>query len=317
MNMKACRILSAVVAAFAAFVTFAETLVFAPGNGVTTNVTERLAAGVDVQANEGAGGGGIVNLMNAGNGAIGTATVKCGTLGFEDIARSSIGTLSLGNGTFRYRGAAPATANMKVVLDTAALDDAGVIWCDGDLKTIGTFDVNNGALIKAGPGSFTLATAARPDGQRQLLARSVAGRNWNWIMNMKANGDSPTQAYGNLTVREGHFVIDTAPDVDTVIGPAADSFNYSAYVLCGERSGATEPGSDQAEFPILYSSFPLSWLRLLSGPHHRLRLSLPNSVSNPLFFHPHWPLGNSRAGVQLGQLMICKRAWRTHSSPQA
>lgn len=242
--MKASRILLAVVAAFAAFVTFAETLVFAPGNGVTTNVTERLAAGVDVQANEGASGGGIVNLMNAENGAIGTAAVKCGTLGFENITRSSIGTLSLGNGTFRYRGAEPATANMKVVLDTAALDDAGVIWCDGDLKTIGTFDVNNGALIKAGPGSFTLATASRPDGQRQLLARSVAGRNWNWIMNMKANGDSPTQAYANLTVREGHFVIDTAPGVETVLGPTANSFNYSAYVMCGERSGATEPGSE-------------------------------------------------------------------------
>ena len=85
--MKAVKPLLSMATMLFAVATFAETLVFAPGNGVTTNVSERLAAGVDIQVNEGTSGGGIVNLLDPLNGAIRTATVKCGTLGVETLRR--------------------------------------------------------------------------------------------------------------------------------------------------------------------------------------------------------------------------------------
>lgn len=225
---------------------FADTLVFAPGNGMTTNVTERLASGVDVQANTGSSGGGIVNLLDPLNGAIGTASVKCGTLGVGTLHRAGqkggVGTLSLGNGTFRYSGATAATTDMNIALDAAASNDACVVWCDGDLKTTGTFDANNGALVKAGPGTFTIATASRSG--NQFFSHSRQGTHYDWIMDMKTNGDSPTQGYGNLTVREGHLVIDTPMNVVTVLGCSHDSYSGDSYILVGSRSGATAAGSE-------------------------------------------------------------------------
>lgn len=234
------------VAALSASAVFSETAVFAPGNGVTTNVAERLAAGIDVQANTGTSGGGIVNLTDPLNGAIGTAAVKCGTLGVGTLHRAGqkggIGTLSLGNGTFRYSGAAAAATDMNILLDAAAMDDACVIWCDGDLKTTGTLEANNGAFVKAGPGTFTIATASRSG--NQFFSRSRQGTHYDWIMNMKANGDSPTQGYGNLTVREGRLVIDTPMNVVTVLGGSHDAYDGNSYILVGSRSGATAAGSE-------------------------------------------------------------------------
>ena len=244
--MKAKRTILAALAALILSPLFAETLVFAPGNNVTTNVAERLAAGLDIQANTGTSGGGIVNLLDSINGPIGTATVKCGTLSVDTLRRANmvngIANLVLGNGTFRYTGATATTTDMNILLDAAASNDACVVWCDGDLKTTGTFDANNGALIKTGPGTLTLATAARDDWQ--MLSHSRQGKNYNWIMNMKANGDSPTQAYGNLTIREGRFVIDTPMSVTTVLGCTSNAYDSSSYIMCGSRSGATAPGSE-------------------------------------------------------------------------
>ena len=243
MKMRQMLLAAAVLSASAAF---SDTMVFAPGDGVTTNVAERLAAGVDVQANVGASGGGIVNLVNPMNGKIGTAAVKCGTLGVGTLHRArqrgGIGTLSLGNGTFRYSGSDPASTDMNILLDAASLDDACVLWCDGDLRTTGTFDANNGALVKAGPGTLTIATASRTG--KQVFSNSRQGTHYDWIMNMKANGDSPTLGYGNLTVREGHLVIDTPASVVTVLGRDPDAYDDSSYTLVGCRSGATAPGSE-------------------------------------------------------------------------
>ena len=244
--MKAKQAVLAVLTALILSPLFAETTVFAPGNGVTTNVAEQLPAGVDIQANTGTSGGGIVNLINPLNGAIGTATVKCGTLGVETLRRSGqkggIGSLSLGNGTFRYAGSTPATTDMDILLDTAASNDAAVVWCDGDLKTTGAFDANNGAMIKTGPGTLTIATTARTG--CQIFSHSRQGTHYDYIMNMKANGDAPTQGYGNLTVREGHLVIDTPNTVTNILGWHDDAYDASSYILVGCRSGATGAGSE-------------------------------------------------------------------------
>ena len=311
--MKASRILMPVVAAFAAFATFAETLVFAPGNGVTTNVAEQLPAGVDIQANEGTSGGGIVNLLNPLNGSIGTATVKCGTLGVETLRRSGqkggIGTLSLGNGTFRYMGSTPAATDMNVILSPAGDNDAGVIWCDGDMKTYGTFSAERGALVKAGPGMLTVATAAQEAGTRQVFALSSAGNNWNWIMNMKANGDSPTQAYANLTVREGRFVIDTADDVVTVLGAKANSFDWSGYVMCGCRSGAAAGSEPYGHIDIRSGTVYLN-ASVLVGYYNGSATSRPDADSGSSFnIYGGTVTGDYAPKIWVGALMNANEAY--------
>ena len=77
-----------------------------------------------------------------------------------------------------------------------------------------------------------------------MISQSRQGVHYDYIMNMKANGDGPTQGYGNLTVREGRFVIDTPMSVATVLGCTSNAYDSSSYILVGSRSGATEPGSE-------------------------------------------------------------------------
>ena len=68
------------------FVGIADTVTIAPGNGVFTNVTARIAGETDVEINSGTSGGGIVRL-NAANGYVGTTTVNCGTLVVDSVAK--------------------------------------------------------------------------------------------------------------------------------------------------------------------------------------------------------------------------------------
>ena len=76
--------LSAVAVAVGA--AMADTVTIAPGNGVFTNVTARIAGETDVEINSGTSGGGIVRL-NAANGYVGTTTVNCGTLVVDSVAK--------------------------------------------------------------------------------------------------------------------------------------------------------------------------------------------------------------------------------------
>ena len=88
----------------------AGTVTINPGNGVTTNVPQRITGDTDVVVNSGATGGGIVTL-NPYNTYTGSTALGCGTLVTTALggdAGSSLGLtsgLTLGAGTFRYAGA--------------------------------------------------------------------------------------------------------------------------------------------------------------------------------------------------------------------
>ena len=83
--MRRAILVAAVVAA--AGMAIADTVTIAPGNGVFTNVTARIAGETDVEINSGTSGGGIVRL-NAANGYVGTTTVNCGTLVVDSVAET-------------------------------------------------------------------------------------------------------------------------------------------------------------------------------------------------------------------------------------
>lgn len=202
-----------------AFAGMADTLVIAPGNGVTTNVAEVIGGATDVQINSAATGGGIVKLA-ARNTYQGTTYVKSGTLEVSSIGvvsqpggmgapMTSAGAIRLGNGTLRYTGAGEATDRALVLAPDASIASRpGILEVtnpDATLTFLGDYSIegNTGYFIKTGPG--TLAFAHQTPGYYRFAAGSQANNNF---IDFKANGDSPTKGYRAFVVANGTVVFD-------------------------------------------------------------------------------------------------------------
>lgn len=212
----------------------AETRVYAPGNGVATNVSEKIDGAVNVQANDGSTGGGIVTLSNSENAFTGGAYVKSGTLAVPsvDVALrpSALGRfdrwtgtrLVLGNGTFHYTGPS-ATLDGDVLITSDQSLNYGrrpaVVKVDDELVLTGQVKVdgtNSAAFMKSGPGTLILRT--RLTGVQNTFAQGgQIGFNSGYV-NAPANGDSPSACVSSFQVTEGRFVIDTADTVTNVFG---------------------------------------------------------------------------------------------------
>ena len=140
---------------------FAGTVTINPGNGVATNVTQRITGETDVVVNSGATGGGIVTL-NPYNAYTGTTTLNSGTLiatALGGDVGSSIGLagdLVLGAGTFRYAGADGATVS-QAISSTVSSTTATVFDTPNDLTLSGGYTQTDGAFIKTGAGTLTVA----------------------------------------------------------------------------------------------------------------------------------------------------------------
>lgn len=193
---------------------FAGTVTIDPGNGVATNVTQRITGANDVVVNSGTTGGGIVTL-NPYNAYTGTTTLNCGTLVATALgggAGSSLGLssgLTLGPGTFRYAGANGATFD-RAVSSTVSSTTATVIDTSNDLTLSGGYTQTDGAFIKTGAGTLTVmggdnlfdaSTLTSPGKTSITEANTVAP------LNLNVNGDAPTQGYAGFTVAEGTFRI--------------------------------------------------------------------------------------------------------------
>jgi autotransporter-associated beta strand protein len=203
----------------------AGTLTFAPGDGQTTNVTEMIGGTFDaLQINSGTSGGGIVNLLNPLSYFSGAPTVDCGTLAVSDLRPigqpSALGrgtpgdVVTLKNGTFRYAGA-PGETDRGIVFSPTATKGASIIdVVDGtSLRMTGRTEVEKGVIIKRGGGEFVMAYDAV--GVSNQLARYDFVK--ESVVDFPANGDSPSAAtpgYGNFTVFDGTFTIDT-PNTST------------------------------------------------------------------------------------------------------
>lgn len=211
-----------------------DTRVYAPGNGVATNVTEKIDGAVNVQANATSTGGGLVTLANSANTFSGGAYVKSGTLAVPSVGRALLpsalgqstkysGTrLVLGNGTFHYTGPA-ATLDGDILIKSDQTLQYGirpvVMKVDDELVLTGQVKVDGkyAAFMKNGPGTLILRTRTTgvqntfAKGDKQILFA-------NGYVNAPANGDSPMAAVSSFQVTDGRFVIDTPNTVTNVFG---------------------------------------------------------------------------------------------------
>lgn len=212
----------------------AETRVYAPGNNVATNVTERIEGAVNVQANTTSTGGGLVTLANNTNTFSGGAYVKSGTLAVPSVGRALLpsalgqstkysGTrLVLGNGTFHYTGPAATLDGDILIKSDQTLHDGCrpvVMKVDNELVLTGQVKVdgaNSAAFMKSGPGTLILRT--RTAGVQNTFARGGQISFVNGYINAPANGDSPMAAVSSFQVTDGRFVIDTPNTVTNVFG---------------------------------------------------------------------------------------------------
>ena len=205
------RAIGLAAVAVAAGMAFADTVTIAPGNGVFTNVTARIAGETDVEINSGDSGGGIVRL-NAANGYVGTTTVNCGTLIVDSVAEtgnnSSVGAggdVVMGRGTFLYNGPDGGVIDRaftnNVTGRAAIYNISNELWITGDMRQ------NNASFVKTGPGTLHLAgsgtnifyctSGGLGDSSSGLQARYVP----------TANGDAPSKGYRHFHVLEGTLVL--------------------------------------------------------------------------------------------------------------
>lgn len=205
------------------FALSAATMTIAPGNGMATNVSDRITGTLDVETNPGASGGGIVTLGRF-NDYTGTTSNGCGTLVATALApegvRSSLGSsgaLILGAGTFRYTGTPGATLGHCVTNAFTGGDTNRAVIVDAvsDFGFNGHWVQPTGAFIKKGPGTFTIHGA--PDGATNYFGVAskdrIMGLSPTSALSFPANGDSPTTGYAGLTVAEGTLRIDGGVNV--------------------------------------------------------------------------------------------------------
>ncbi len=211
-----------------------DTRVYAPGNGVATNVTEKIDGAVNVQANATSTGGGLVTLANSANTFSGGAYVKSGTLAVPSVGRALLpsalgqstkysGThLVLGNGTFHYTGPAATLDGDILIKSDQTLQDGirpVVMKVDDELVLTGQVKVDGkyAAFMKNGPGTLILRT--RMTGVQNTFAKGDKQIYFaNGYVNAPANGDSPMAAVSSFQVTDGRFVIDTPNTVTNVFG---------------------------------------------------------------------------------------------------
>ena len=206
---------SAMCASFLNGGLFAGTVTIDPGNGVETNVAQRITGANDVVINSGATGGGIVTL-NPYNAYTGTTTLNCGTLvvkdgdiadGYSDVGMA--GPVVVGAGTLRYAG--PDGGIFGAVITNMFASDATtatVLDIQNDLYVTNSFVQKGGAFIKTGPGTVYFSGSRNNFGGSQ----GAAGGNFAQTssrLTFNANGDAPTVGRrGAFIVAEGTMVVD-------------------------------------------------------------------------------------------------------------
>ena len=201
--------LSAVAVAVGA--AMADTVTIAPGNGVFTNVTARIAGETDVEINSGTSGGGIVRL-NAANGYVGTTTVNCGTLVVDSVAEtgsnSSLGSggdVVMGRGTFLYNGPDGGVIDRaftnNVTGRAAIYNILNELWITGDMRQ------NTASFVKTGPGTLHLAGSGTNIfySKSGPLSDNTSGLQARYVPT--ANGDAPSKGYRHFHVLEGTLVL--------------------------------------------------------------------------------------------------------------
>ena len=140
------------------------------------------------------------------------------------------GTLTLGEGTFRYTGP-DAVFTRGYVLRTTADTQAASFENDADVTINGQVTAERGAFIKWGPGTLTYGYI----GENWLSAGDNAGGGANGMVDRPAYGDAPPGGYRSYNVFNGKVVL----------GAPGQTNHFAQAVVVGGAS-TTQAGAETA-----------------------------------------------------------------------
>ena len=178
----------------------------------TLNGTVSGTGGLSV--NSALSGGGTVTLA-AQNAYAGPTVLGSGTLSvnaFNALGTSSAdpANLRLGSGTLRYTGGDTTLTRGFTVQASPSPVRAAVLHTDADLTVAGQVLATSGAFIKTGAGTLTFTHA----GWNKYCAHECSDP--NKLLDIRANGDSPTVGYSGFTVAQGRVVLGVPGQVNII-----------------------------------------------------------------------------------------------------
>ena len=185
-----------------------DTVLIAPGLNVTAN-GPTVAGTKNVQVNDGVEGG--VAKLSPFSTYTGWTRLSGGTLWADNLTDSGVGSLGasdslvLGPGTFRYDG--PENGLWSgTVTNTTKSTEATVIDVENSLTMQGKWGWKEGGFVKTGAGALTLKNTAGGNGELGRTGITQLARIYHLPLDLKENGDSPSQGFTKLTVAEGKLV---------------------------------------------------------------------------------------------------------------
>jgi autotransporter-associated beta strand protein len=197
-------------------ITLQRTVTVRPALSTTTTVSSVISG-----ANGLTKAGSSTLALNAANTYNGITTVSAGTLTASTLANggssSSIGASSssaanwvLGPATFRYTGSATTINRGYTLAAGSSPARAAVLRLDNDLTIGGQCLSTSGAFLKTGPGTLRYTFTGGP----QLLA--VAEGAIDALLDIGANGDSPTTGFSGYTVSNGKVILGAPGQTNTI-----------------------------------------------------------------------------------------------------
>ena len=196
-------------------VTLQRAVTVRPAPGTTTTVATVISGAAGVTK-----AGSSTLSPAAANTYTGPTTVSAGTLSANSLANggtaSSIGAspsaaanLVLGPATLRYTGPAATVSRGYTLASGSSPARTAVFSTDTDVTLGGQCACSSGAFLKTGPGTLRYTY---PGAQTLAVAEGTIDA----LLNIGANGDSPTTGFSGYTVSNGKVILGTPGQTNTI-----------------------------------------------------------------------------------------------------
>lgn len=232
-------LIAAFVSIMASSASLAATYTINPPAGTVTNVTQKFTGKNVLAINTLAppDSGGTVYL-NAANTFSSGGSLEYGTLVIQTSDASELGTGTFtqkAGGTLRYVGPSGGEWSKTIRGPSSASGDF-VLQIDNDLSVQGAY-ASVGYLIKTGAGTLTFTKSFRS-------TRTSYPNNANRTKVLDFSAEmAPTKGFGNFTVAEGTFVIDTQDEpVTNVLANFDRAQTYAVVGACTTLDGTEKTG---------------------------------------------------------------------------
>ena len=200
--------------------------VFAPATGTALSLAAAVTGSGDLTKQ----GSSFLMLTNANANYTGVTRTKAGTVRFDALPG---GAFELGQGTLHVTGASATTAS-GYTLKTESATRAAVLRADGNVTFQGQVSAQSGALVKTGPGTVTFTAP----GENVFSADNGAGAS-HAVLDVGANGDSPTTGFSAFNVVDGKVVIGASGQTNRFYGLVVVGLNSTSNSNA-ETAGALE-----------------------------------------------------------------------------